>query len=296
MRMLRNLRVVAILHACVVFVAAGLVATAGEPASPAVDAAAANSSQAKTQRLLLIGQGPDGHAATTHEFMAAMSVLEKLLHDTPNLQIVVEKADDPWANGPELLDGADAVVLYVGQGAHWIQQDASRFAAFQRLAMRGGGLSALHWGMGTKDAKDIEGFVNLFGGCHGGPDRKYKVTKVRADVADGKHPILSGIAPFEVEDEFYYALKTPKPAARIQSLLLVPIDGENQTVSWAWERGDGGRSFGFSGCHFHRNWEIAEYRRLVAQGILWTLGRSIPESGVPVDVAADDLKLPPRQE
>ena len=27
----------------------------------------------------------------------------------------------------------------------------------------------------TKDAKNIEAFVNLFGGCHGGDDRKFKV-------------------------------------------------------------------------------------------------------------------------
>ena len=107
---------------------------------------------------------------------------------------------------------------------------------------------------------------------------------------------MNGIAPFEVEDEFYYALKFAKPAGSIKPLLQVSIDNEPQTVAWSWERPDGGRSFGFSACHFHRNWELPQYRRLAAQGILWTLGRSIPADGMNVDVRAEDLALPPKPE
>ena len=36
------------------------------------------------------------------------------------------------------------------------------------------------------------------------------------------------------------------------------------------------RSFGFSGLHFHDNWRLPEYRRLVAQGVLWSLKLPIP--------------------
>jgi hypothetical protein len=71
----------------------------------------------------------------------------------------------------------------------------------------------------------------------------------------------------------------------------VPIDGQLETVAWAWERPDGGRSFGFSGLHFHNNWRLPEYRRLVAQGILWTLKVSVPKDGLPVEITDDDLKL-----
>ena len=52
-------------------------------------------------------------------------------------------------------------------------------------------------------------FVDLFGGCHGGPDRKYQVVSADAKVA-GKHPILNGLADFKVRDEFYYTLKFAK--------------------------------------------------------------------------------------
>jgi hypothetical protein len=74
----------------------------------------------------------------------------------------------------------------------------------------------------------------------------------------------------------------------VKPLLRVPIDGKDQTVAWAWERPDGGRSFGFSGLHFHDNWKLPEYRRLVAQGVLWTLKLPVPKDGLAVDVRGDD--------
>ena len=72
----------------------------------------------------------------------------------------------------------------------------------------------------------------------------------------------------------------------------VRIDQQAETVGWSWERPDGGRSFGFSGLHFHDNWKLPEYRRLVTQGVLWTMNGPIPPAGVPVDVSAADLQLP----
>ncbi len=246
------------------------------------------------QRVLLLGQKPDGHPAATHEYMAGVQLLARLLSRTPGVQTIVVQADSPWKDGPELLDGADAAVVFLSEGAKWVTEEPQRLAAFQRLAKRGGGLSCLHWGMGTREAGPIAEFTALFGGCHGGPDRKYTVVSVTAKPAANRHPILSGIAPFEVRDEFYHALK--RPAAdrmlRVVPLIHIPIEGADESVAWAAERPDGGRAFGFSGLHFHENWKLTEYRRLVLQGVLWTLKRPIPEGGVAVDVTVDDLALP----
>ena len=173
-----------------------------------------------------------------------------------------------------------------------MNHDPKRREALAKMAARGGGgITVLHWAMGTKDAKYIDGCLQLLGGCHGGPDRKYKVLETKAVIADRKHPVAAGIDDFRVRDEFYYQLKFVKAEKDIQPLVRVTIDDQPQTVAWCWERPDHGRSFGFSGLHFYDNWRLVEYRRLVAQGVLWTLKKPIPKEGLSVSVMEEDLKL-----
>ncbi len=67
--------------------------------------------------------------------------------------------------------------------------------------------------------------------------------------------------------------------------------GEKQTVAWAYERPDGGRSFGFTGGHYHWNWGHDDMRRVVTNAILWSAGDSIPSGGATLgeQVGIDDL-------
>ncbi len=246
---------------------------------------------AKAKRLLLIGQGSDGHPPATHEFMAGVRVLEKLLAPVKGVQASVAKADEPWSDGPALIDQTDGVVMFVTQGAQWMQNDPKRHAALQRLAARNGGIVALHWGVGAKDAKYIDGQLALLGGTRGGPQRKYQILETDVKLVAPTHPILVGLAGFRIRDEFYYRLDFVKPPLRVQPLLTARIDGQDETVCWSWERPDGGRSFGFVGIHFHSNWERAEYRRLVTQGILWTLGQPVPKGGLNVEIDPALLEL-----
>jgi type 1 glutamine amidotransferase len=231
------------------------------------------------KQVLLLWHSPDGHPKDTHEYELGQKILKATLEKHAAVDAILVHADDPWKDGPELLAKADGVVLFISEGAKWLSADEKRLAAFRAAAKRGTGLAVLHWGMGTKDAKNIDAFVELFGGCHGGPDRKYKVVQTQATIADKSHPIMQGIADFKVRDEFYYTLKFAKSR---MPLLNVAIDGEAHPVAWALQREGGGRSFGFSGLHFHENWQTPEYRRLVAQGVLWTLNLPIPKDGLEV--------------
>ena len=155
------------------------------------------------------------------------------------------------------------VCYFVSQGARWINNEPTRLAALKRLGKRGGAYVAIHWGMGTVEVKNIEDFVNLFGGCHGGPDRKHKTLEVSISILDPSHPVCWGISTFRIYDEFYYRLKFVKPRESITPLAQTKTDGNQEIFTWAWERSDGGRSSGFRGLHFHRNWQREEYRRLV---------------------------------
>lgn len=243
------------------------------------------------KKLVLLAQKPDGHPPLTHEYEPGLRILQTLLGKVPGLQTTLVRADEPWRKGPEVLKDADGAVVFLSEGAHWLRQDPKRLEAFQNLAKRGGGLSVIHWGMGTKEAKNIDDFTALFGACHGGPDRKYKVLAARGTLVAPKHPVLTGLKDFDVRDEFYYTLKRTKTGGDFQPLLNVDIDGSQETVCWGWQRPDKGRSFGFSGLHFHENWRMPEYRRLVLQGVAWTMNVAIPAEGLPIALGEKDLQV-----
>ena len=63
----------------------------------------------------------------------------------------------------------------------------------------------------------------------------------------------------------------------------------DEVVAWAVERPDGGRGFGFTGAHFHRNWGNDDFRKLVLNAILWTAKVDVPSEGVASAVTPEDL-------
>ena len=285
-------RTVAVPALAVVLAACSMTAAAESPADSTAKASAANRRQ-QVKRILLIGQGPDSHPWGTHEYLAGMRILAQCLQPVSNVQTIVVRADGPWKEGPGLIDGAEGVVLLVSEGARWINDDPRRLTALKKLAARGGGFACWHWGMGCRDARFISEFLKLFGGCHGGPDRKYKVLKhVQARIVGGKHPVVRGLEDFTVDEEFYYTLKFVKSANSVTPLIRVRIDGADQSVCWAWERPGGGRSFGFSGGHFHQNWSREDYRRLMTQAVLWTVDVPVPDSGLSLKISPKDLNAP----
>lgn len=257
--------------------------------------APAAAAEATPRRVLLLYQGPDGHPPTTHEYKAGLGVLAACLKQVAGVEAEAVDASEPWEAGPERLAKADGVVIFLCEGAKWASAAPRRLDALSQLAQRKGGIVALHWGVGTKDAAPIPAWLKLAGACHGGPDRKYQVLETDVTLPEQRHPILTGVEPFRVKDEFYYQLKVVEPGegrAGPRPVLLAKIDDEPRMVAWAWERPDGGRSFGFTGLHFHANWERPEYRRLAAQAVLWSVGLPIPKEGLDVTVPPEVLKLP----
>jgi hypothetical protein len=242
------------------------------------------------KRVLLLGQRRD-HPAGSHEYVPGLRVLAKALADQPDLELTVMSADEPWTRGPELLKDADGVVLYLGQGARWAEQDADRRQALAALAARGGAIVALHWGIGAVADQYVPGHIARIGAVHGGADRKYIFTETPYPVEVLRHPITTGLDDFQLKDEFYYRLKRSDQGT-VTPLLVVPIDGEAEMVAWAYERPDGGRSFGFSGMHFHENWKVPACRRMIAQGLLWSLKLPIPSQGLAAAVPEGDYALP----
>ena len=248
---------------------------------------------AAPKKLLVLGQKPDGHPPGTHEYMPGARIVKALLAERDDVEVTISQADEPWAEGPKLIAKADCVVLFVNEGGRFIQDDSNRAKAFEAFTKRGGGFVVYHWGMGAKKVELIGPFLKMFGGCHGGPDRKYTVVKeAKFQVASPKHPVMSGIQSFELPfEEFYYKLKVPKEPKHWTPLVQVPIEGNVETVGWAWDRPDGGRSVGYSGLHFHVNWRHEQYQRLIAQAVLWTLKKPVPNGGIKLKLDSKVLEL-----
>ncbi len=245
-------------------------------------------SEAAPKRLLIVGQGPDGHPRMTHEFMAGANVLAELLKPHKDVQTTVVNSDEPWSEGPGLIDQADGIVMLVTQGARWMQMTPERHAALKRLAARGGAIVALHWSVGAVDPKYIQGQLDVLGATRGGPQRKYRELETELKRAAPGHPIVRRVGDIKVFDEIYYSLDR---VPGIRPIFLSEIDGKAEPAAWCWERPDGGRSFGFVGLHFHANWQIPDYRRFVTQAVLWSLKLPVPEGGVNVDIDSTKLEI-----
>ena len=65
--------------------------------------------------------------------------------------------------------------------------------------------------------------------------------------------------------------------------------GQPQHVAWATERENGGRGFGFTGGHFHRNWADDNFRRLVLNALVWVAHGDVPPGGVDSKVTQEEL-------
>ncbi|MBM3847863.1 MAG: hypothetical protein FJ405_16455 [Verrucomicrobia bacterium] len=66
--------------------------------------------------------------------------------------------------------------------------------------------------------------------------------------------------------------------------------GDQQVVMWSTERPDGGRGFGFTGGHFHRNWADDNFRKVFLNALLWIAKVEVPTEGVQSMVSTDAIK------
>jgi type 1 glutamine amidotransferase len=71
---------------------------------------------------------------------------------------------------------------------------------------------------------------------------------------------------------------------------MLPQDApRREVIAWAVERAGGGRGFGCTGGHYHRNWGIPDFRRMVMNAILWSARLDVPSGGAKCDITPEDL-------
>jgi type 1 glutamine amidotransferase len=244
--------------------------------------------------------GKASHAPGDHEHRAGCLLLQACLPKTPGLTSVVYS--NGWPDRTDALTGADTVVIYAdGGGGHPLLQ-SDRLAEFGKLMDRGVGLVLIHYAVEPTREKGQPQFLDWVGGAF---EIDWSVNPVWT--ADFKslpaHPITRGVQPFKLRDEWYFHMRfrdgmrdvtailnaVPEPSTTNRNdgphsgnpaVRAAVKQGVPQTVAWAAERANGGRGFGFTGAHYHRNWENDEFRKTVLNAILWTAKMDVPAGGV----------------
>ena len=157
---------------------------------------------------------------------------------------------------------------------------------------KGVGLTAIHWSTGAATGKIGQRYLQTLGGWFNTEFSTYHVRKSIMQRVSPKHPISRGWSDYELTDEYYIQLKFRDD---VHPISAADVNGQTYTIGWAFERPDGndGRSFGFIGGHFHKNFAIDAFRQTIVNGILWTAHAKIPKTGAPCAITEKDMELPP---
>lgn len=264
----------------VIIAAAGLVVSATVPGMAA--------DPPKKTKILLIGHDRDGHPYRTHEYMSTCNLLASCLRQTEGVETVVSNR---WPQDPAVAADVNAIVVYAPNGSN-ILFDGPQRDAVKKLLSAGTGLAAVHWATGAQGEEFGRLWLENLGGWFHTDFSKLEHVEKHLTQVDPAHPICHGWKECDLFDEYYFNLRFA-PGAK--PLVTVEFEGKPNVVAWTYERPDsqGGRSFGFDGGHYHKNFGDDRFRQLVINGILWTARREIPAEGSPAKLTAKDLELPP---
>jgi len=242
---------------------------------------------AGTKTILLIGHKPD-HPPKSHVYLPTCELLAKCLQQTVGVETVVS---NEWPKDEKVAERADALVLYTNPGAERTLQ-GSGAKAFEAMMKRGAGLVAIHWATGI-NKRNFPRFGDKWIGYLGGAwiSLSASVTFGESPLmqVDPKHPICRGWKQYVLADEWYF---NPIVGKNSSVLLKVKYDGKDLPVAWTTEHPNGGRSFGTTIGHFHRNFGNEPFRKMIVNGILWSAKLKVPEQGGPCELAPDDPLFP----
>lgn len=266
----------------------------------------------QTQTKIVLIAGPVSHPSGQHEFNAGSILLARALNEQSSLPVHVEVVHNGWPEDESVFDGAKAVVIYSdGNDRHPTKGHEAKMDA---MVATGVGVMCMHYAVEVPAGERGNYFKKWIGGHYeGGFSCNPHWTAPLDPKSD--HPIAHGVPAFPANDEWYYNMRFAQPKTALDILTSVPTRerinryvhwtpagqqalGSRQTLMWAVERQDGGRGVGFTGGHWHRNWAIDDFRRVVLNAMIWTAGMEVPAGGVksqPITEAQLNENLDPKK-
>lgn len=265
-------------------------------------------SAAEPTRIVLVAGRPS-HGPGDHEFNAGVMLLAKCLREMKGIDPVVVKGG--WPEDESVFQGAASIVFFMdGGGNHPMIQKDRLDRVLKPLMAKGVGLACLHYAVEVPKGTPGDHFLEWIGGYYetGFSTNPHWVAEIKS-LPD--HPITRGVKPFAVRDEWYFNMRFRPEMKGVTPILIAKPDdatregrsssprgpyqhivdakGRDEILAWAVERPDGGRGFGFTGAHAHKNWGDENFRKLVLNAILWTAKVDVPSDGAKSTVTAEEL-------
>ncbi|MDG2185963.1 MAG: DUF1080 domain-containing protein [Mariniblastus sp.] len=268
---------------------------------------------ANDQKKVVFIAGKPSHGRGQHEHNAGCLLMAECLDQAASkdeLPVVTKVYQNGWPDDPTALDNADTVVVYCdGGGRHYLHAHGEEFEEIMR---KGVGLVCIHYGVEVPKGMSGQRFLQWIGGYFE-TDWSVNPHWVAKFESLPKHPVTQGVQPFEINDEWYYHMRFSPEMSRVTPILsalpsadtlkrkdgphsgnpavrkAVLEDKQPQHLAWAFVRGDGvGRGFGFTGGHFHSNWQNDDFRKLVLNAIVWSAKVDVPGNGVASQTPSDE--------
>jgi hypothetical protein len=250
----------------------------------------------KDPKNILFIAGDTKHRHGFHEYKAGSILLANALNES-GLPVRAKVHWYGWPEDESIFEDIDACIIYADGGGEF----GKKYAFLDRKVKAGMGIMFMHYGVHPTKEVAEKYYHKWIGGYF---DDAFSVNPSWvADIqAKEGHPVSRGVKELTAYDEFYWNLNFPTNCQHCYPLATATPTEKNmirygsskfwnklaeekldtpQALLWCSDPEKGARGAGFVGGHYHRNWAIDNYRKLILNTIAWVARMDVPEGGVP---------------
>jgi hypothetical protein len=239
--------------------------------------------------------GPPSNKPGQHEYFAGCSLMLQWLKQQRGVWPVM--AAEGWPRNEAIFANAKVVLIYMDGGEKCALLEGSRWARLKSLMDSGVGFIALHQAVDIPEANAAD-FKSWLGGVWQKDIGSRGHWDMTFDTIPA-HETTRGVQPFAAPmDGWLYNLHfaekgiTPLLIGQVPDKSRSTPDakanmGRGEVIAWSYERPNGGRSVGFTGCDLHSSWGIDSQRRFLVNSVLWTAKLTVPEKGASVPACGE---------
>jgi hypothetical protein len=247
------------------------------------------------KRILFIA-GSTTHRHGIHEYKAGSLLLAKALNES-GLPVVAKVHWFNWPEDESCFDGVDTIIVYADAGGNY----GDKYAVLDEKYKQGTALMFMHYGV-HPTVEVGEKYYNKWMGGYFADAFSVNPSWIADMVPKDGHPVARGLSgSIKAFDEFYWNLSFDKSCKDCYPLATGTPTPENmvtygsskfwnkdaadklgtaQSLIWCRDPADAPRGAGFVGGHFHRNWAIDDYRKLILNTIAWVSKVEVPKDGI----------------